>query len=242
MYSAFFCALRDIIFTLDPTDVEKVNLALSRAGLTKQESLEKMKIDKNFAKSRIKRVVGTPEYLLTVIGELVELYGPMKDVNNQNNPLFKEASYASWEKLKIHIKKGCVSDKPGISLYYKIGVDAYGLDLYRCARGTSALEGLHAHIKLATRGYCYTPRLLLAILWEVFRRWNTKARNKFKKGSGGEAYDDFFDNQYFEERIMTARKNKELLPSHNIRKSKNLYLFFSLLFFSLLFSSFIFLN
>ena len=54
-----------------------------------------------------------------------------------------------------HVKKGCLSDFPGEPLYFKVGQDSDGLNLYRCVRGSNCLEGgLHKNLskKIASTG------------------------------------------------------------------------------------------
>ncbi|KAI9348601.1 hypothetical protein BDR26DRAFT_1000006 [Obelidium mucronatum] len=47
------------------------------------------------------------------------------------------------QQMEKHVSAGCLSDPPGISLYRIIGKDKYGLTIYLCLRGSSALESFH---------------------------------------------------------------------------------------------------
>ena len=71
-----------------------------------------------------------------------------------------------------HIRKGCLSDVPGVTYYYETGVDSFGIPILHCFRGTSALEGFHQHLRKLLRRYAVSPRLASAILSVFVHRWN----------------------------------------------------------------------
>jgi hypothetical protein len=68
---------------------------------------------------------------------------------------------------------GHVSDPIGIPLYYKIKNDANGLPIYRCARGTNAVEGdVHMNIFKKFGSYNASPELAEACLADYRLRHN----------------------------------------------------------------------
>ena len=70
------------------------------------------------------------------------------------------------------MRKNCISDIPAVSYYIPAGSDKDGLALYKCLRGTDALEGLHQKLRQLVRGFSNTPRFMLALLGIFFVRWN----------------------------------------------------------------------
>ena len=207
LYSTFFRRLRDAIFISNTDDVELVESVLREKGLTEQEIRKKMNRSTNYYKKRVRRVVPGPDELTEAIQEVVNVLGDAVD-DTTGFALFNTRAYNQLKNVLNHVKKGCVSDKPGISLYILQRTDKDGIPVYRCSRGTSALESLHAHIRRALRGYRYTPRVAIAILREFYHRWNVEAENAlFEKGN---EYTHFFNTEVFEEMQRTYPNGKLL--------------------------------
>ena len=72
---------------------------------------------------------------------------------------------------KVDFNKVCLAGD--LSYYYiPMGEDKYGLTLYRCIRGTSALEGLHQKLRQLVRGYSNSPCFAQSLISEYLTRWN----------------------------------------------------------------------
>ena len=69
-----------------------------------------------------------------------------------------------------HIRKNCFSDIPLVSYCIPHGEDKDGLTLYKCIRGTDALEGLHQKLRQLARGFNNSPRLMIALISDFFLR------------------------------------------------------------------------
>ncbi|KAJ7895035.1 hypothetical protein B0H13DRAFT_2339037 [Mycena leptocephala] len=83
---------------------------------------------------RCKRIIPPPEELYPLVAAVFATFGHLKD-----------AKSGSW--LTLVQLKGFLSDPPGIPLYYKVSVDKFDLDLYRCIRGSNYPEGgVHRHL------------------------------------------------------------------------------------------------
>ena len=65
----------------------------------------------------------------------------------------------SWRSLLRtqlkYVAAGLLSDCPSVSMYMQVGKMACGLIIYRCLRGSSALEGYHAHLRRLLE-HCYS--------------------------------------------------------------------------------------
>jgi hypothetical protein len=96
-----------------------------------------------------KRSIPPPEQLYPLIERVFRTYGPLKNAKN-GEPLFNVAAWRVSKNILDLVRKGFLSDPPGVSLYYQIGVDTKygGLPLYRCIRGTNMTEGgVHTHLR-----------------------------------------------------------------------------------------------
>ena len=75
--------------------------------------------------------------------------GGIKSIET-NKPLFTLENWKTAKHILELIQNGYLSDPPGIPLYTVVGLDkkAGGLPIYRCSRGTNAMEGgVHKHIR-----------------------------------------------------------------------------------------------
>ena len=76
------------------------------------------------------------------------IYGHLLDAKSKQ-PLLRAEAWEAAKRLRVHIKAGCLSDPPGVALYFEAGKDsATGCSLFRCVRGTIDLEGYHLHMRL----------------------------------------------------------------------------------------------
>jgi hypothetical protein len=66
-----------------------------------------------------------------------------------------------------HIKLGCVSDMPGVNYYYYLTTKS-GKKKVMCIRGTSQLEGFHAHLLHIIPGFHMSPCLVTCLLTFFF--------------------------------------------------------------------------
>ncbi|KAJ3964645.1 hypothetical protein EV361DRAFT_873842 [Lentinula raphanica] len=95
-----------------------------------------------------KWTIPPPEQLYRLVELVFRTYGPLKDVKT-GSPLFNTAAWSVSRNILELIRKGYLSDPPGLALYTQVGVDskADGLPIYRCFRGTNFTEGgVHRHL------------------------------------------------------------------------------------------------
>jgi hypothetical protein len=169
-YREFICRLSEALFVPSAADIDFVRAALRASGMTNEEVKAQMESGA-FASKRIRRFVPRPEELHNRFVEVVDQFCNVVDAKRGTKFFCKKA----WNLYKVtlrHIKKDCLSDMPGVSYYIRLGEDSNGIPLYKCIRGTSALEGFHQKIQKALRGFSSSPRLAIAILHEFIYRWN----------------------------------------------------------------------
>jgi len=133
----FARALRDAIFVVNKEDRALVEIYLKAKGSSWEE---KLKYQPKWLWRRVRRTIPPPDELYKLLSAVIKLYGPLED-SATGQPLFNAAAWKSAKNLLKLVQQGYLSDPPGISLYYKIGVDQNGLPIWRCCRGTNFTEG-----------------------------------------------------------------------------------------------------
>lgn len=137
----FSTAFSKTLFTIDEDDKERVIQALSkRPPSTKTTWDELRKTNPDWLWRRVRRYVPEKEYLATVLDELFQSWGHAL-CSRTGLPLFNKVTWKKAEGILESVRRGWVSDPPGISLYVKIRTDVEGLPVYRCLRGTNSVEG-----------------------------------------------------------------------------------------------------
>jgi hypothetical protein len=112
-----------------------------------------------------------PKELEREFKRVVNLLANLEDAKT-GKPLFGEKAWALYKSTLRHIRKGCLSDIPGLAYYVQTSEDSMGIPVFTCVRGTSALEGFHQKIRQVIRGFNVSPRYAIALLYEFIYRWN----------------------------------------------------------------------
>jgi len=146
----------------------------------------------------------------------IRVYETFKDIPcaKTGRGLFatKHGKRAHLSALK-HIRRNCLSDIPFVSYYYPVGEDKDGLTLYKCIRGTSALEGLHQKLRQLVRGFSSSPRFMKALVTVYLGRWNQRIEIE-TRGMPRE-YDGLYDGMLLDEEIeKMAAWNTQGSPPH----------------------------
>ena len=173
----FSQALRDAIFLPNPEDKQQIESYLARQSppLTFEQKLQK---NPSFIKKHCKHIVPPPEQLFNVVSALFRDYGPLKDAQT-GIPLFNAQAWKTVKNILELIKKGYISDPPGVPLYYIIGVcNKTNLPIYRCWRGTNFTEGgVHRPIRHSLPRGGVSPRHTLARLLDFIFHHNMLVRH-----------------------------------------------------------------
>ena len=100
-------------------------------------------------------------------------YGPLKDAQT-SIPLFNAQAWKTVKNILELVKKGYISDPPGVSLYYVIGVcSKTNLPIYCCWRGTNFTEGgVHRPIRHSLPRGGVSPRHTLTWLLDFIFHHN----------------------------------------------------------------------
>jgi hypothetical protein len=166
----FSSRLRDALFVMDAMDVERVKRVLDRQGIS---FAKKLQTNPAWILRRVRRVVPPPQVLYPVIKNLFDQYGG-ETCARTGLPLFDRKALAKAVNVLKAIQDGHVSDPPGVSFYFEIGVDRDNLPVYRCSRGTNSVEGgIHQNIIRKFGAFGASPHLADCAMADYRLRHNT---------------------------------------------------------------------
>jgi len=134
----FTQALRDHLMRWDPNIRAVVDKTCRKVfKLTFDEMLAK---NPRFIKRRTPRYVPPPSVLVPAIRFVFDTFGNALDAK-KGSPLFNREAWIKANAVLELAREGYLSDIKGVVLYEKAGIDAYGLQKYKCLRGTNKIEG-----------------------------------------------------------------------------------------------------
>jgi len=133
----FARALRNAFFKYDPEDREILERFF---GLKKVTWDQMLRTHPTWVLKRIRRFVPPPEELLPRLAKVLYDFGPLLCAKSRQ-PVLNDKGWEVSRNVLENVRRAYYSDPPGIQLYYSTGKDKYGLSIYRCCRGTNAIEG-----------------------------------------------------------------------------------------------------
>ena len=135
----FARTLRDAVFLINKEDRAHVDARLRSEGSSFEQ---KLKYQPKYLWRLVRRHVPPPEKLYKLVYTVFKTYGPLKDTIT-GQPLFTPNAWKNAKNVLKLIEAGYMSDPPGVSLYYDVGLDCKenGLTVWRCIRGTNFTEG-----------------------------------------------------------------------------------------------------
>ncbi|KAJ3821689.1 hypothetical protein F5880DRAFT_1485618, partial [Lentinula raphanica] len=189
-YKDFAYRFSQAIFICDATDEAAVRAVIERKG----GSYEYMKRANSSALNcRIRRLIPDRHTLYKRVKVLFDSFRNVRCSTKAGKgaAFFSDAANEMAARLLETIRLGFLSDPPGISLYYLMGRDRDGLNLYRCIRGTNSIEGgLHMLLRRMFGALSASAELTEALLinWLVRRNKTVGYRNRT-----GRKYKNHFD-------------------------------------------------
>ena len=173
---SFLRALRDHMLRWDPVARKTVDSVCRRVfKLTFDEMLIR---NPRFIAIRTPRFVPPPSVLVPALRHVFDTFGSALDVKT-NAPLFnKEAQKKATAVIEL-ARQGYLSDVDGIVMYEKAGIDKYGLQKWKCLRGTNNVEGgPHGDIYRKFGALNAGPRLTVNCLTDHRTWYNLQAYAK----------------------------------------------------------------
>jgi len=134
----FLRTLRDHLMRWDPTSCTAVDKVCRKHFNLKFD--EMLARNPRFITLRTPRHVPPPSVLVPAIDHVYHIFRNAKDVKTGVS-LFTDQFVAKVEAVHDLACQGYLSDIAGIPMYEKAGVDKYGLQKWKCVRGTNKVEG-----------------------------------------------------------------------------------------------------
>jgi hypothetical protein len=183
MYQVFSGLMRDAMFMVSKEDMDREHRKLSNTLFGNPNShcyQNSEKANKEASKrlycpgskilDNVPRVIPPPDILLPRIKRAVDLCANAKDATT-GEVFFSRKTWKVHFLAMKHFEQGCISDKPGFEYYY-FKTSKSGNQKLMCVRGTSALEGFHAHLRRIFPGFHTAPLLATCLLALFVYRWN----------------------------------------------------------------------
>ena len=177
-----FCQrLRDAVYVAIPEYEEQFFAAETElAGGEELSSKRKMMLrETSDFRSTVPRTIPPKDVLRANIEAVMSQFRGQKDVAGEL--LITDRVEDAIRRLFIDVDAGRLSDPPGIFMYAKAGIHARTkMIIWRCLRGTNALENLHLHLYNYVKGMTNMgARLTIALLMEFLFRWNMRSCFRF---------------------------------------------------------------
>jgi hypothetical protein len=177
----FYRAFRDALLVMDGGKLKEVEDVLRGKDLTEKQIEDMKKYNFDFFSWRVPRVAPPPHIMGPAVEAVFNQFGHIKDAKT-GDPLFNAAAREKATSILAHIAEGCVSDVPGVQLYFEMGKDRDGLTLYRCGRGTNGTENVHQKIMMIFGSFHASPPFADALLAEHRHLSNCRAAIRNRTG------------------------------------------------------------
>ncbi|KAJ7196492.1 hypothetical protein GGX14DRAFT_672632 [Mycena pura] len=175
-FKAFCHDFSEAIFIRDKSDVLAVQAVLEAKGVS-WEYMKRAKADA--INRRVRRYIPPRHILVRRLELLFDAYFGF----DGEQPFFSKDAREMCKHLLEAARCGYLSDPQGYILYYVIGRDKDGLNIYRTIRGTNSVEGgFHMAIRRVFGSLRASPELAECILFNWILRRNQRVGCKNRTG------------------------------------------------------------
>ena len=208
LYKYFDTAFSDTMLVPDKGDKQNVCLYLEKKQM-KWDQVRKSNPD--WLWKRVRRYIPERNLLYRILEEFFNAWGPAK-CSVKGFPLFNDESWKKAKGILHDVKKGWISDTPGIPVYTFLGHDQNGLALYHCIRGTNSVEGgVHNPIRRNFASLNASVELADCLIADFRHRHNLDVGIYHKTGARYQGhYDPWLDHEIFQLRSDVAWSTKPL--------------------------------
>jgi hypothetical protein len=233
IYETFSGLLRDAFLQADKVAIEKERAELSDRLFDNNKSSCYQDRERSDKESRrrlycpsskllagIARQAPDPAVLEKNLCDAVNLCANVRDART-GEMFFSRETWKVHKQMLLHVRLGCLSDKPGINYYYTTSPGLSGKTVLWCVRGTSQLEGFHKHLRHIFPGF-HTSSLLATCLLALFvYRWNID--RAVERGLLSEEYGNFYNHEIIHDTQVLSRSvvNSGHSPIHGSLKNCN---------------------
>lgn len=172
-FKEFAYRFSESIFLWDKDDEDAVRAVVEGKG----QSWEYIKRAKfSSIRKRIRRYIPDPTTLVSRLELLFKSFQNIRapSTKGKGSRFFSDDARRMADRLLTTVRLGYLSDPPGLPLYYLMGRDRDGLNIYRCIRGTNSVEGgVHMALRRMFGAFRASAELAEALLVVWFGRRNT---------------------------------------------------------------------
>ena len=168
-----FCAmLSNAFFGADESVLRRL------AGAWRREH-GRIRLPRDIERKYVPRSSRAPSAIVKEIDAGLEGF---QDMSNSCGPLLTEATHDAWFKLRKHVLRGCLSDPTDVKVTSSDHTVTIGGECFpnvQSLRGTSPVEGLHAHQKQWLGVFAqHADDVGEALLKDGAERWNCAKRER----------------------------------------------------------------
>ena len=184
---AYFVALRDAWFVFDAAKLEDARRVLRQKGKSDTDIEAMMYYSFSYFRERVPRIVPPPSVHYHRVRAVFELFGPKVDAETGKS-LFNVTAWKKANNVLKEILAGYAADGP-FSFYTQRlnsrgepAVDADGIALLDCNRGTNDTESVHKHLVTTWGTWCVGIELSDCLLREWRHRFNQGVSERRRLG------------------------------------------------------------
>jgi hypothetical protein len=165
--------LHDAMLVPDKIDKARVEAVLKKQNITWDQAVRSKP---DWVWRRVRRYVPPPDTLIPILSELFKSHADLKCARKKIK-LFDAECHKAAKLMIEDVRKGWVSDPPGVALYNILRTDSKGLPIYHDIRGTNGLEGgIHGPVRSKFGSLGASVEMTVALLSDFCYRKNVEVR------------------------------------------------------------------
>jgi hypothetical protein len=131
LYGVFCSTMADALFKPRPGERDRVMAHFRKKGMF-NEQIDRL--PRKVFRAKMRMDIPEPKRIVKDVMAVVDFFSLLTDP--QTGSYFFHAKWASTIKKELdYVKRGLLSDPPGLELYVSVGFLSTGLEIFRCARG-----------------------------------------------------------------------------------------------------------
>ncbi|KAJ7662182.1 hypothetical protein DFH06DRAFT_1325495 [Mycena polygramma] len=179
--------LRDAILVPDKIDRAQVEAVLKKGNLTWSQAVRSKP---EWVWARVRRYIAPPEYLESVLDTLFKTHANVT-CSTHGIKLFNADTHKAAQAMLADVRRGWLTDPPGVALYNRLRIDKNGLTIWHDLRGTNSLEGgVHRPVRDQFASLGASVELTVALLSDFCYRKNVESGSRHREGV---EYDGHYD-------------------------------------------------
>ena len=184
LFPLFMACMRDAIFHLHQPDVDAFKAHLLATGKYDEDGVKQLPKSYFTKRNRCRRSIPSRLELAVRVQSVFELFVGLTDQDGV--PLITDKVVKQHQRNMKHVWAGCLSDIPGLVMYYDCRKSKRSAPCYTTLRGTSQLEAYHRWLRACIQGSQLSKQHFKLLLAHFNYRWNTRCgiRNRGRTDYG----------------------------------------------------------